>query len=279
MLINSKELLVAAKHERLAVPHFNINNLENIKWLLEVAEEEKYPIIIGVSEGAIKYLGSVKVVASTVKALMAALHTTQDVVLHLDHGSSFEICKDAIDSGFTSVMYDGSKLPIEENIKNTIQVIDYAITKNVSVEGELGYLGTTSDKISYTKVEDALYYLKNAKVNSLAVAIGNAHGIYKEKPELQFDLLKELSDKCNIPLVLHGGSGISDEDFTKAIDNGICKININTELQLTWSNAVRKFLNENGSVYDPRKIIASGEKEFKEMAKRYIKIFQNKKEL
>ncbi len=277
MLVNSKEMLIAAKHEKLGVPQFNVNNLENIKWALEIAEESQYPIIIGVSEGAIKYMGGKKTVVAVTKALISSLDIKQDVVLHLDHGSSVESCEEAIDCGFTSVMYDGSRLPIDENISNTNQVVAYASFKNVSVEGELGYLGTNNEDVSYTSLEDAFYYINNTRIDALAIAIGNVHGIYKESPNLQFDLLEQISNKCSIPLVLHGGSGISNEDFIKTINKGISKININTELQIQWSKAIRDYLEQNKEVYDPRKIISSGEENFKKTMRDYIKLFQNKK--
>ena len=197
--------------------------------------------------------------------------------MHLDHGSSYESCIKAIDNGFTSVMIDASKYPLEENINITKQVVLYAKDKNVTVEAEIGAVGGEEDgvanELAYAKVEDAVKLVNDTNINFLAPALGSVHGIYKGEPKLDFERMVKIHDLVKLPLVLHGGSGIPDELIKKAISCGITKININTELQIAWSKAVRSFLNENEKVYDPRKIIKGGEVAMKEMIKEKVMLF------
>ena len=277
MLENMKDMLEKADNGKYAVPHFNINNLEWTRFILEECENLKTPVIIGVSEGAGRYMGGFKTVADMVKNLISYLNITVPVALHLDHGSSYESCVDAIDSGFTSVMIDASKHSIEENIKITKQVVDYAHAKNVTVEAEVGAVGGEEDgvanELAYAKVEDAVKLVQETGIDFLAPALGNVHGIYKGEPKLDFERMVKIHELVKLPLVLHGGSGIPDELIKKAISCGICKININTELQIAWSAGVRKFLNEDNKVYDPRKIIKSGENSMKEMIKEKVTLF------
>ncbi len=277
MLENMKNMLIKADNGKYAVPHFNINNLEWTRFILEECEKLKTPVIIGVSEGAGKYMGGFKTVADMVKNLVNYLNITIPVALHLDHGSSYESCVEAIDSGFTSVMIDASKYSIEENIRITKQVVDYAHKRNVTVEAEIGAVGGEEDgvanELAYAKVEDATRLVEETGIDFLAPALGSVHGIYKGEPKLDFTRMIKIHELVNLPLVLHGGSGIPDELIKKAISCGICKININTELQIAWSKDVRKFLNENDKVYDPRKIIKSGENSMKEMIKEKVMLF------
>lgn len=277
MLENMKDMLEKADNGKYAVPHFNINNLEWTRFILEECENLKTPVIIGVSEGAGRYMGGFKTVADMVKNLISYLNITVPVALHLDHGSSYESCVDAIDSGFTSVMIDASKHSIEENIKITKQVVDYAHAKNVTVEAEVGAVGGeedgVADELAYAKVEDAVKLVQETGIDFLAPALGSVHGIYKGEPKLDFERMVKIHELVKLPLVLHGGSGIPDELIKKAISCGICKININTELQIAWSEGVRKFLNEDNKVYDPRKIIKSGENSMKEMIKEKVTLF------
>ena len=277
MLENMKDMLEKADNGKYAVPHFNINNLEWTRFILEECENLKTPVIIGVSEGAGRYMGGFKTVADMVKNLISYLNITVPVALHLDHGSSYESCVDAIDSGFTSVMIDASKHSIEENIKITKQVVDYAHAKNVTVEAEVGAVGGEEDgvanELAYAKVEDAVKLVQETGIDFLAPALGSVHGIYKGEPKLDFERMVKIHELVKLPLVLHGGSGIPDELIKKAISCGICKININTELQIAWSAGVRKFLNEDNKVYDPRKIIKSGENSIKEMIKEKVTLF------
>lgn len=277
MLVNMKEMLNKADNGKYAVPHFNINNLEWTRFILEECQELNSPVILGVSEGAIKYMGGYKTVSNLVKSLISDLNITIPVALHLDHGSSYESCVQAIDNGFTSVMIDASKYPLEENINITKQVVLYAKDKNVTVEAEVGAVGGeedgVADELAYAKIEDAVKLVDSTNIDILAPALGSVHGIYKGKPKLDFERMIKIHELIKLPLVLHGGSGIPDELIKKSISCGITKININTELQIAWSNAVRIFLNENDKVYDPRKIIKGGEIAMKEMIKEKIILF------
>lgn len=261
MLVNSKQMLLEAKEKKYAIPQFNINNLEWTKAILEKCNEMNLPVILGVSEGAIKYMGGCNTVVGMVKGLIKDLNIQIPVCLHVDHGQSFELCKKAIDAGFTSVMIDASKYPLDENFKITKEVVDYAHEKNVTVEAEVGHIGGTEDNITSNAnnatLEDCLEISKTG-IDSLAPALGSVHGLYKGKPNLDFKTMKEINDNLEIPLVLHGGTGIPDNDIKKAIECGISKININTELQIAWHNDVVKFVKEFESVYDPRKVIGSG---------------------
>ena len=279
MLVNSKEMLKKAKENGYAVPQFNINNLEWAKYILEEADHLKKDIILGVSESAVKYFGGYGVVSAVVNGLLEDLNITINVCLHLDHGKSFESCKKAIDNGFTSVMIDASSFCIEENIKITKEVVKYAKDKDVTVEAEIGHIGGTEDNVSSNSLnatlEDCLVLYENTKIDSLAPALGSVHGIYKGEPNLDFDLMKIINEKLPIPLVLHGGTGISNDKIKKAIACGISKININTELQLAWAKSLREYLTENNNVYDPRKIIGSGESELKKVVRDKLEIFMN----
>ncbi len=267
MLVNAKEILNRAHQEKYAIPHFNINNLEWTRFILEKCEELKSPVILGVSEGAIKYMGGNHVVVAIVKSLIEDLNITIPVVLHLDHGSSVESCKKAIDAGFTSVMIDASKFSLEENINFTKEVVLYAHLKNVTVEAEIGHVGGeedgVADELAYAKVEDAIRLAKETGIDSLAPALGSVHGLYKGEPKLDFNRMKQIDEVLQVPLVLHGGSGIGDDLIRQAISCGISKLNINTELQMAWNASVREYLGTNSNVYDPRKVIKAGEEAMK----------------
>ena len=279
MLVNSKEILEKAKQGNYAVPHFNINNLEWTRYILEEMQELNSDVILGVSEGAIKYMGGVNVVANLVKSLIKDLNIQIDVVLHLDHGSSFEICQKCIDAGFTSVMIDASHYPLLENINITKRLVEYAHSKNVTVEAEIGQIGGSEDDMEgknyNAKLEDVITLVNSTHIDSIAPALGSVHGLYKGKPNLDFITMKKISENVSIPLVLHGGTGIPDNLIQEAIRNGINKININTELQIAWASEVRKFLKENETAYDPRKVITSGEKAIKKVVKEKTKLFKN----
>lgn len=267
MLVNANEILNRAHQEKYAIPHFNINNLEWTRFILEKCEELKSPVILGVSEGAINYMGGYHVVVAIVKSLIEDLSITVPVILHLDHGSSVESCKKAVDAGFTSVMIDASRYSVEENIVMTKEVVDYAHAKGVSVEAEVGHVGGeedgVADELAYAKVEDAVRLAKETGIDSLAPALGSVHGIYKGEPKLDFNRMEQINQALQIPLVLHGGSGISDDLIRQAISCGISKLNINTELQMAWNAEVRHYLGTNTGVYDPRKVIKAGEEAMK----------------
>lgn len=276
MFANMKEILVKAKNEKYAVPQFNINNLEWTRFILEECEANKSPVILGVSEGASKYMGGYKTVACMVKNLMEYLNITVPVVLHLDHGSSFTVCKEAIDSGFSSVMIDASKYELKENVDITKKVVEYSQKFGVSVEGEIGHIGSDKNEINsgilYAEIDDCVKYCQASDVDFLAPALGSVHGLYKGKPKLNFERMEKISEVTKLPLVLHGGSGISDDQIRRAIECGISKININTELQIVWANALKEQIQDS-NLFDPRKIIKLGEQALKECVKNKIILF------
>ena len=269
---NLNSMLKKAKENKYAVPHFNINNCECAKYILEECNELQTPVIIGVSEGAIKYIGGYNTVSMMISGLIKDLNVTIPVCLHLDHGSSFESCKKAIDAGFSSVMIDASKNNIEENISITTKTVNYAHQKGVSVEAELGYIGTTASQNSMrnTTAEECIEFYNATGIDAIAPAIGSVHGIYKKKPNLDFETISEIGSNIPIPIVLHGGTGIPKDQLRKCISCGISKININTDLQIAWNKAVRKYIKCNKKVYDPRKIISSGEQVIKERIKEIV---------
>lgn len=280
MLVNSKKILQEAKANNYAVPQFNINNLEWTKYILESCEKMQVPVILGVSEGAAKYMGGYHVVSEMLKALIKDLGITIEVVLHLDHGSSFDSCKRAIDAGFTSVMIDASSYELEENIRITKEVTDYAKERNITVEAEIGHIGGTEDGVTadvlVASLEDSIKLSEGAQIDSIAPALGSVHGLYKGEPNLDFERMKEINEALNIPLVLHGGTGIDDHLIKNAIENGISKININTELQVEWHKAVSQFINDYPNVYDPRKVISSGKESIQKVVEEKIKLFFQK---
>lgn len=263
MLVNAKDMLNKALLNKKVIFQFNVNNLEWAKYIIEETSELNQDVILGFSEGAIKYMGGYNTAVMVVKGLIKDINPNNNICLHLDHGRSIESCVKAIDAGFTSVMIDASTFDLDTNINMTKEVCEYAKDKSVSVEAELGYIGDSNSLIKNTKIEDCVYFVEKTNVDFLAPALGNVHGIYKEKPNLDFISMKEISEKTNVPLVLHGGTGISNKDLKKAVECGVCKININTELQLAWHEGVIEFIKNNINIYDPRKVIASGEKNIK----------------
>lgn len=279
MLVNAKKILQQAKDGLYAVPQFNINNLEGARYILEVCNENNSPVILGVSEGAAKYMGGYLTIYRFVTGLISDLNIKIPVVLNLDHASSVESCKKAINAGFTSVMFDGSNYSIEENIKMTNKVVKYASFRKVTVEAEIGHIGGAEDgktnDIAHAKLEDCIKFVKKTKINFLAPALGSVHGLYNGKANIDLITMKKISENVKIPLVLHGGTGIPDDTIKKAIVSGVCKININTDLQVVWSNAVRAYLLTNKDVYDPRKINRSGESAMKKVILEKIKLFKS----
>ena len=273
-----RKILLKAKTEKYAIPQFNINNLEWAKYILEVCEEEQSPVFLGVSSGAAKYMGGFNVVVGMVNGLKKDLNITVPVMLHLDHATTFELCKQAVDAGFDSIMFDGSKDTYENNIKVTNEVKSYL--KGQLLEAEIGKIGGEEDGIAndlyFTSLEEAEDFISKTNIDMLAPALGSVHGIYKGEPDIKIDIMKDISEKTNMPLVLHGGSGIPEETLKAAVANGICKANFNTELQLGWHKDVIKFVEENKNVYDPRKVISSGEQGLKNVAREYIRILGSK---
>ena len=252
MLINLKEMLQAAEQNNCAVGSYNVYNLESILAVKEAVETTKLPAIIAFGESYTAH-APIEAIASIVHTLF--MTSTVPVVLHLDHAQNPSVIKQAIDCGFTSVMYDGSRLPLAENIANSQKIVQMAHASNISVEGELGYLnnedGSGEASASCTDVNDAVNYTEKSGVDALAIAIGNAHGLYKSTPQLNFAQLKKLHENVQCPLVLHGSSGISFADLQKAIDLGIRKFNINTEVSTTGVKALREYLAQNPYEQNP----------------------------
>ena len=274
-------MLNEARNNNSVVYHFNINNLEWAKIILEECNRLNVPVILGASEGAIKYMGGYHVVAQMVKALIKDLNISNDVCLHLDHGSSYDSCKLAIDAGFTSVMIDASKLELPDNIRETKKVVDYAHQFNVTVEAEIGHVGGMEDDVKSSILladfDECIRFVNETGIDSLAPAIGTVHGIYKGELNIDFDLIKRLHDNIEIPLVMHGGSGLDHSILKKAILCGISKINVNSDIQAVWHDEVVKFIKENPNVYDPRKVIMSGSVAMKEFIDKKINILNEKK--
>ena len=257
-------MLKKAKEGKYAVGQFNINNLEWTKTILETAQKNNAPVILGVSEGAAKYMGGFVTVVSMVQGLMKDLNVTVDVAIHLDHGSSVEKCKQAIDAGFTSVMIDGSHFQLAENIAMTKAVVDYAHEKGVSVEAELGTVGGQEDHVSgsiiYANKDECVALVKATGIDALAPALGSVHGPYKGEPVLGFNEMEAIKEATDMPLVLHGGTGIPDDKIQKAISCGTCKINVNTECQLAFNKILREVIANDADVYDPRKLLGPAAK-------------------
>ncbi|WP_342046457.1 class II fructose-bisphosphate aldolase [Bacillus sp. OTU530] len=268
-LVSMKEMLNKALKEGYAVGQFNLNNLEWTQAILAAAEEEKSPVILGVSEGAARYMGGFTVVTAMVKALIAEMNITVPVAIHLDHGSSFEKCKAAIDAGFTSVMIDASHSPFEENVIITKQVVEYAHEHSVSVEAELGTVGGQEDDIIaesviYADPKECEELVKRTGIDCLAPALGSVHGPYKGEPNLGFEQMEEICKTIGLPLVLHGGTGIPTEQIKKSISLGTAKINVNTENQISFTKIAREILTTDQEVYDPRKFLGPGREAIKE---------------
>lgn len=281
MLINSKKMLDNAKKNKTAVFQFNINNLEWTRYILEECNKLNVPVILGVSESAISYMGGYNVVSALCYSLISDLNIKIDVCLHLDHAKSLNSCYQAIDAGFTSVMLDMSSLPLEENIEKTKEVVLYAKSNNVTVESEIGLIGYISNgKLENGKnptLKDCLEFVEKTNIDSLAPAVGTVHGIYTGKLNIDYKFIEELSKSLKIPLVLHGGSGLSNSVLEKCIQSGINKININSDIQAAFSKDLRDFLIKNPDVIDPRKIIKSGENAIKKVVSDKINIILTKK--
>ncbi|MFD2044401.1 class II fructose-bisphosphate aldolase [Ornithinibacillus salinisoli] len=267
-LVSMKEMMEKGKENGYAIGQFNLNNLEYAQAILQAAEEEKSPVILGVSEGAGRYMGGFKVVVAMVKSLMEEYGTTVPVAIHLDHGSSFEKCAQAIHAGFTSVMIDGSHHPIEENVAMTRKVVELAHIHGVSVEAEVGTVGGEEDGviggINYADLDECKQLVQETGVDCLAPALGSVHGPYQGEPNLGFKEMEEILNAVNVPLVLHGGTGIPTKDIQKAVSLGTAKINVNTENQIAQAKIVREVLNEKPNEYDPRKYLGPGRDAIKE---------------
>lgn len=280
-LVSATEMLKKAKEGHYAVGQFNINNLEWTKSVLLTAEELKAPVILGVSEGAAKYMTGYTTVAAMVKAMVEALNITVPVALHLDHGS-YEGAKAALDAGFSSIMFDGSHYGIEENIEKTKEIVELCHSKGVSVEAEVGSIGGEEDGVvGKGEVADAqeCKSIADLGVTMLAAGIGNIHGKYPANWQgLAFDALEEINTACgNMPLVLHGGTGIPEDMIKKAISLGVSKINVNTECQLAFQEATRAYIEAGkdleGKGFDPRKLLNPGFEAIKATVKEKMELF------
>jgi len=254
-----------------------MNNLEFAQAIADAAAELNSPFIYGVSEGALKYMGMEYTVAM---AKAAAKKTGLPIALHLDHGSSFEVAMACIRAGFTSVMFDGSHYPLEENIRLTKEIVKAAHAMGVSVEGELGTIGGVEDDLSVDEAdamlanpEEAIRFYEETGVDALAIAVGTAHGMYKGEPKIRFDIIEEVASKIPVPIVLHGGSGVPDESIRKAIAAGVGKINVNTENQVACTEKVREVLAKDPKIIDPRKYLAPARAAMIEVVKSKIKLF------
>lgn len=281
MLVNATDMLNKAREGKYAVGHFNINNLEWAKSILLTAQEMNAPVILGVSEGAGKYMGGFKVVADMVKALTDSMEITVPVALHLDHGT-YEGCYKCIKAGFSSIMFDGSHYPIAENVEKTKELV--AITKalGMSLEAEVGAIGGEEDGVigaGECADPDECKAIADLGVNMLAAGIGNIHGKYPANWKgLSFETLEAVKAKVgNMPLVLHGGTGIPEDMIKKAISLGVAKINVNTECLLAFAAATRKYIEEGkdleGKGFDPRKLLAPGTEAIKQTVREKITLF------
>ena len=281
MLVSAKEMLNKAKAGHYAVGQFNINNLEWTKSILLAAEETRSPVILGVSEGAGKYMTGYKTVVGMVNGMLEELNISVPVALHLDHGS-YEGCYKCIEAGFSSIMFDGSHYPIEENVEKTKELVKVAKGKGMSVEAEVGSIGGEEDGvIGRGECADPkeCKSVADLGVTMLAAGIGNIHGKYPENWEgLSFETLDAIQQLTgDIPLVLHGGTGIPDDMIKKAISLGVAKINVNTECQIAFAEATRKYIEDGkdleGKGFDPRKLLAPGAEAIKDMVITKIKLF------
>ena len=280
-LVSAKEMLQKAKAGHYAVGQFNINNLEWTKAILLTAEECKSPVILGVSEGAGKYMTGYKTVVGMVNGMLEELNITVPVALHLDHGS-YEGAKKCIEAGFSSIMFDGSHLPFEENVEKTKELIAICNEKGMSIEAEVGSIGGEEDGVvGMGECADPkeCKAIADLGVTMLAAGIGNIHGKYPENwAGLQFDVLDDIQKLTGeMPLVLHGGTGIPEDMIKKAISLGVSKINVNTECQLSFAEATRKYIEAGkdleGKGFDPRKLLAPGAEAIKATVKEKMEIF------
>ena len=281
MLVSAKDMLEKARAGKYAVGHFNINNLEWAKAVLLTAEELQSPVILGVSEGAGKYMTGFKTVAAMVSAMLEELNITVPVALHLDHGS-YEGCYKCIKAGFSSIMFDGSHYPIEENVEKTKELVKIAHTMGLSLEAEVGSIGGEEDGVvGAGECADPAECkaIADLGVDILAAGIGNIHGKYPENWQgLNFDVLEKVKEATgDMPLVLHGGTGIPEDMIKKAISLGVAKINVNTECQLSFAEATRKYIeagkDQQGKGFDPRKLLAPGAEAIRATVKEKMELF------
>lgn len=274
MKASLKDQLLKARQNHYAIGAFNFDNLEMLKAIVEAAEESNSPIIAMITESAAKYIGKEIVIASA-NAIIS--NTKAPIVLHWDHGYDLNLIKWACDNGFSSVMLDASLDDFNTNVNKTLEIVNYAKSKNVEVESEIGHVGgkeddTDSNIDKYTSVDEAIKFVNLTQIDALAIAVGTSHGIFKTAPNLNFDRIKEIRDSINTPLVLHGSSGLSDTDLKKAINSGICKINIGTDLKLVYANSLKQWFKENPTSYDARKFGRFAIDQMKKVIKQKLEI-------
>ena len=274
--ISSKEILLDAQQQGYAIPAFNIHNLETIQTVLEAADELNSPVILATTPGTIRHAGAEYLVAITKQA---GEKYDIPISLHLDHAEDIDLIKECIDLGYKSVMIDASAESFAENIAKTKEVVDYAKFKEVAVEAELGRLGGREENITvaeedeqYTDPAKAAEFVAKTGIDSLAVAIGTAHGLYKSEPKLDFQRLEEIREEVAVPLVLHGASGVPEASVNQAIQLGISKVNIATELKIPFSKAVEEYFERHPEANDPRKYLAPGKEAMKKIVKEKIKM-------
>ena len=276
MILSTKQMLLDAQEGHYAVPAFNIHNMETLQVVAETAVQMRSPLIIAATPSTVDYAGAEYLVAM---ARVASSKTDIPIAVHLDHFENVDNIEKAIDAGFRSCMIDASKLPFEENIAKTRKVLQYAHHYDTTVEAELGKLIGIEDDIIvndkeavYTDPDNAVEFVKKTQIDSLAVAIGTAHGLYKGTPKLDFDRLKAIRSKVSIPLVLHGASDVPDELVKEAISLGICKVNVATDLKIPFSQAVKDYFISNPSANDPRKYMTPGKNAMRKIVEHKINV-------
>lgn len=277
-LVSVKNMLNKALNEKYAVGHFDVHNLEWTQAVLTAAEESSSPVILGVTEEGVKYFGGFSVVKKMTTALIEELNITVPVALHLDHGSSVKNCISAIDAGFTSVMIDGSSFSFEENVQMVKEVVLYARPREVTVEAELGSISgekgmVVSTNPIYANLDECKKLVELCSIDTLAPSLGSVHGPYKGEPKIDFEKMKEISRSINIPLVLHGASGLYPEQIKKAISMGTAKINVNADNHLAFTKTIRQRLNQDEKVYDAVNYIGEGRKAVKKMIIEKMNLF------
>lgn len=272
-LVSIGKLLLKAQKEKYAVGAFNVENMEMIQAVLEAAKELRSPVIIQTTPSTLKY-ALPELFFANVKMLADSCDIP--IALHLDHGDSFELAVKVVRAGYSSVMIDGSKLSLQDNIALTKSVVAVCRSCGVSVEGELGSIGGKEDNITgeirYTDPKEAAYFALQTQVDALAVAIGTAHGVYKNEPKLNIEILKQIRKSTNVPLVLHGTSGVPNEIVKECISNGICKVNYATDLRIAFSSGIKEYLKKDYNVFDPKKYNAYARQMVKECVMQRINV-------
>jgi fructose-bisphosphate aldolase class II len=275
-LVTSKEMLGKALKEGFAVGAFNANNLEQVQAIIEAAEEMQAPVILQASQGAIKYAGLANIVA-IVRNMAGDVQVP--VALHLDHGTDYDQNVKCLRMGFTSLMFDGSKLPYDQNVSITSKIVEMANAVGVPVEGEIGKVGGTEDNITvseaeaeFTEPEEAMRFVQDTGISSVAVAVGSIHRMKKKEAKLDHERIRKIRDLINIPIVLHGSSGVIDDDIKKGIKEGICKVNIATQLNMAFVEGVKQGIREHPEEIDPRKILKYSRQLVKDKVKDRIKV-------